>query len=172
MMPTLTFRSSDGRFGLLLDEHRAEELLRFARRAGRRETGGVLVGYYEHTLDRACVTQVSAPPPGSRGSGWTFERGSAGLREWLASLWNARRRTYYLGEWHFHPRASPEASGQDRAQMMALAASREYACPEPVLLILGGDPRDSWDMRAYVFPVRERGIELRRVLDVARADAQ
>jgi integrative and conjugative element protein (TIGR02256 family) len=164
MKPTLTFRSSDGRFGLLLDEHRVEELLRFTRRAARRETGGVLVGYYENTLDRACVTQVSPPPRGSHASGWTFERGAAGLREWLASLWNAPRRRYYLGEWHFHPRASPEASGQDRAQMMAFAASREYACPEPVLLILGGDPRDAWDVRAYVFSVRERCIELHRVV--------
>ena len=55
--------------------------------------------------------------------------------------------------------------------MMAFAASRDYACPEPVLLILGGEPRDAWDVRAYVFSVRESCIELHRVLDVVRSGA-
>src|SRR5262249_3629493 len=93
----------------------------------------------------------------------TFERGVDGLAAWLATLWRAPRKTYYLGEWHYHPHASPDASPQDRAQMITFSRNLAYACPEPLLVIVGGDPDGAWDARAYVFPVREGCISLRRV---------
>jgi len=152
MSETLDLWSTDRRFGLSLGRAQVRTLLRLTRSARAKETGGVLVGHYNDAFSRAEVCTVSSPPRDSK-AGWChFERGSAGLEAWLLKLWRASARTYYLGEWHFHPYASAEASAHDRAQMRAIAADTRYACPEPVLFILGGDPRGAWDARAYVFP--------------------
>lgn len=152
MSESLDLWSTDRRFGLSLGQAQVRTLLRFTRSAGAKETGGVLVGRYNDRFNRAEVRTVSSPPRDSK-AGWChFERGSAGLEVWLLKLWRARARTYYLGEWHFHPYASAEASAHDRAQMRAIAADTRYACPEPVLLILGGNPRGAWNALAYVFP--------------------
>jgi integrative and conjugative element protein (TIGR02256 family) len=159
----LVFRSRDYRFGLTLGQAQVRTLLRFTRTAGAKETGGVLVGRYSEELDLAYITQVSAPPRDSKAGGYSFERGYQGLQAWLLKLWRAPEPTYYLGEWHFHPYASPEASGPDREQMRSIAASASYACPEPVLLILGGDPKGAWDVRAYVFPQRAEVVPLCRM---------
>ncbi len=152
MSDAFELRSGSGRFALALGRSQVRALLRLTRNAGSQETGGVLVGRYTDACDRAEVRTVSRPPRDSK-AGWChFERGSAGLEAWLLKLWRASARTYYLGEWHFHPYASAEASAHDRAQMRAIAQDTRYACPEPVLLILGGDPRTAWQVRAYVFP--------------------
>jgi hypothetical protein len=36
--------------------------------------------------------------------------------------------------------------------MADVATDPAYRCTEPLLLILGGDPRKDWEVRAYVFP--------------------
>lgn len=165
MKKTLEFESHDKRFALTIPGPQVRALLGFARRAGRRETGGLLVGYYGAQLDRAHVTVVSPPPPDSRASGWSFERGVRGLTSWLADLWSSPTQRYYLGEWHFHPHASPEASRDDRRRMVGISANKGYRCPEPLLLILGGDPNARWEARAYVFPAAQpEASELRRVV--------
>ena len=164
MSKALEFRSRDTKFAVTIPGLQVKSLLNFACQAGRKETGGILVGYYSTKLDRAHVTIVSAPPPDSRAGGWSFQRGVRGLASWLGELWTAPARTYYLGEWHFHPYASPEASGHDRQQMRDISASADYRCPEPLLLILGGDPNGAWEPRVYVFPTAQaEPSDLRRV---------
>lgn len=160
MKSGLSFRSEDGRFRLELESRHVRALLRLAGRAGRRETGGVLVGHYNEELDCAHVTCVSPPPRGSSATGTRFERGAVGLGPWLQRLWTARRSAYYLGEWHFHPHASPEPSAQDCAQMKTLARRESVRCPEPILVVLGGDPHGEWDVRACVFPLGQDLVRL------------
>lgn len=134
------FVSQDGRFGLVLSESVVQEVFSLCARAGSKETGGILVGRYSESNNAAIVTKASPPPPDSR-SGWNwFTRGVRGLQRWLDSLWREPDRSYYLGEWHFHPGAAPVASDTDARQMEAIAADPKYNCPEPVLLIIGGTP--------------------------------
>jgi integrative and conjugative element protein (TIGR02256 family) len=163
MSLALAFRSADGRFGFVVPALQVRALLRFARKARHAETGGILVGSYSATLDCAHVTGVSAAPKDSKASGWSFERGVRGLERWLLKLWNVPQRSYYLGEWHFHPHASPEASLRDRTQMAAISQNPSYRCPEPLLLILGGDPNHIWNVRAYVFHADAVSLALERV---------
>jgi integrative and conjugative element protein (TIGR02256 family) len=146
----LVFRSEDGRLGVEICRSRANQLFRACVKAGQRETGGVLVGYYADDGECAYVTEVGRPPPDSESGPTWFRRGIGGLREWFEELWRARRRAYYLGEWHYHPSASPDASGEDRAQMMRISKDRKVRCPEPILLIVGGDAGSSWRANAYV----------------------
>ena len=46
---------------------------------------------------------------------------------------------YYLGEWHYHPKASPLPSSTDVNQMFRFANSSDLKCPEPILVIFGED---------------------------------
>ena len=153
--PDLSLRSSDHRFGLELPGPCLVQVLRLCEQAGLRETGGILVGYYTLNLDCAIVTKVVGPTSDSHSTRTQFYRGVAGLQARLDEQWEMQR--YYLGEWHYHPLAMPDASPGDRSQMAAIAASSEYNCPEPVLMIVGGDPRLGWNVRAYVQTV-ESGL--------------
>jgi hypothetical protein len=76
----------------------------------------------------------------------------------LEKLWP--KKDYYLGEWHFHPHAAAEPSGTDIGQMIEISTSTKYRCPEPLLLILGGDPNGSWHIRVFVFPRGATLLEL------------
>lgn len=54
-----------------------------------------------------------------------------------------KKRQYYLGEWHYHPNASPRPSKLDIETMLKLSKSEELHCPEPILLIVGGNS-ENW----------------------------
>ena len=73
-----------------------------------------------------------------------------GLQRSVNKLWKSR--SFYLGEWHFHPFAAPDPSGSDISQMCEIARAESCKCPEPVLVILGGDPAGEWQIRAFAFP--------------------
>lgn len=145
------FWSADRRFGLRVGEQAAARLLQFAVRSDRKETGGILVGFYTEALDCAVVTAVSGPPADSQSTKTWFARGVRGLQRWLERLWRTEG-DYYLGEWHAHPGSAPDPSPRDIEQMKQIATSELYRCPEPVLLIIGGDPQRHCEARAFVFP--------------------
>jgi integrative and conjugative element protein (TIGR02256 family) len=158
MMDELRFQSADGHFGLHLSANMVEALLHHCGEIRGRETGGILVGSYNPTHDCAIVSGVTpAPNDSTSGTTW-FHRGISGLQQLLNRLW--RRREYYLGEWHFHPAATPTPSGVDWQQMRDIAASGSYRCPEPILLIVGGDPVGAWQVRVFVSPVNRQPVEL------------
>lgn len=151
VMSETRYASDDGRFQVSVPSEQMVQMLSYCQVAQGKETGGVLAGYYLPPYDCAVVTEVSGPPADSRASRTRFQRGVRGLKQWLASLWNHSPRRYYLGEWHFHPYAAPHPSGDDCSQMREIAASPEYHCPEPLLMIVGGDPQGEWQLSAHVF---------------------
>ena len=128
-----------------------KKLLSECKKSNQYETGGVLWGKYNDVRTVAQVTELSGPPQDSCHGGFSFKRGIAGLQKIVDTLWNAPVRRYYLGEWHFHPLASPEPSSVDIAQMQKHAADRRLQCPEPILIVLGGDPRREWTVSVSVF---------------------
>lgn len=142
-MPEILLRSRDARFGLHLGAGHVERILELCADAGDDETGGVLLGRYNTRRDTALVTGVLGPPRDSgRGRTW-FHRGVDGVQRIIYRAWDLRRE-YYLGEWHFHPFAAPEPSPKDFRQMGEIADSASWKCPEPILLIIGGDPLTNW----------------------------
>jgi hypothetical protein len=44
--------------------------------------------------------------------------------------------------------------------MAEIAETESCRCPEPILLILGGDPDGVWDIRAFVFRRGHAHVEL------------
>lgn len=151
--------SRDGRFGIVLPEEQQECIRRECETANGSETGGILVGTYNDAHDCAFVSEVFGPPEDSKGGRFTFFRGVKGLQGILRRIWKEQRR-YYLGEWHFHPGGSPIPSGTDNDQMTSIAQDPLSKCPEPILVILGGNPKADWTIGAFVYTRTDGPIEL------------
>ncbi len=160
-MSSWSAQTTDGSYGLIIEAGALRDLDRMCAAAGDIETGGVLVGRYSADLTTAIVMEATPPPSDSRQGPFWFDRGVAGLREMLRRRWRSKERTYYVGEWHFHPTAHIAPSEEDVAQMYRICHDPNYHCTEPVLLILGrlsdGQERAA---RAFVFPGGERYLEL------------
>ena len=110
----------------------------------RKKLGGSSLVSIQKSRDWAVVTGVSgAPSDSSAGTIW-FHRGTAGLQKWLFRLWQGKHH-YYLGEWHFHPNGLAYPSHVDIDQMHTIATAESYRCPEPILLLIGGDPQERWE---------------------------
>lgn len=139
-----------------------QQINRECGRSGEIETGGILVGHYTTDQLMAVITEALPPPKDSaRGRSW-FHRGVNGLRGLLAKRWESQVRTYYIGEWHYHPASILEPSGDDLAQMYDISADPRYRCQDPVMLIVGQARQgDKQPVRAFVFPQGERHIEFR-----------
>lgn len=149
----------DLRFGVLLPDEPIQRMLHFCLAAGGNETGGIVVGHYDEGHHNAVITAISGPPLDSRATPVSFYRGTKGLAKWLRYLWDNHRH-YYLGEWHFHPGALPHPSRTDIQAMEECAKTPAFRCPEPLLVIVGGNPLASPSLNAFVMP---EGNELIRL---------
>lgn len=126
VMPPVEVRLSTDILAAVSDE---------AGRAGRDETGGILIGYYDGELTAVVDEVVPMPRDSTFGRSW-FRRGQHGLDDLLRNRW--RKGLHYVGEWHSHPGGDPAPSGPDRAAMSRIVADPLYRCPAPILLIVGG----------------------------------
>ncbi len=158
-MSDLLLWSKDRKYGLSLKESILLEGLKECADSDSQETGGILVGYYTTAHDCAVITALSGPPEDSIRKPSLFERGTRGIQSWIFNLWR-EQRYFYLGEWHFHPGGASVPSHDDTEQMRKLSKDRKLKCPEPILLIIGGDPKGAWTANAYVFPVGQEYVPL------------
>lgn len=126
-----------------------DEMLEMCRAAGKRETGGILIGRHSEDRSTAVILETTGRPKDSLFSWATFSRGSHGLRALLESRWS--ENSFYLGEWHFHPGGSPNPSHQDILSMKKIASDPDYQCPFPLLLIIGGNSRRDYLVSCTVF---------------------
>jgi len=112
------------------------------------ETGGVLIGNYSEDQRVAYVKSATPPPIDSKHYKCDFVRGVSNLKNILDSAWE--KGQYYIGEWHYHPSSSPLPSRTDRKQMMKLANNKKLNCPEPILIIIGGDDSE-WSISMSMY---------------------
>ena len=145
---TDVFVAEDQSLAVVVTQAILESLARHCSNAGKNETGGILIGHYTALRDQAVITRVTGAPPDSKAGPTWFVRGIAGLQQLIDAAW--RRRDYYIGEWHFHPFAAPEPSERDRRQIVEFAREPNYRCPEPILVIVGGDPKIGGDLAVAV----------------------
>jgi integrative and conjugative element protein (TIGR02256 family) len=140
--------SKNNRFGVRLSARAARRMIRSCRLSHPLETGGILIGTYTAARDCALIWIASgAPIDSSWGPTW-FKRGTRHLQRWLDALWH--KNQYYLGEWHYHPSAASTPSDRDRSQMKAISQAPQQHCPEPLLLIVGGDATQGYILKAFV----------------------
>ncbi|MGL6015028.1 MAG: Mov34/MPN/PAD-1 family protein, partial [Selenomonadaceae bacterium] len=126
-----------------------QNLIDFCINSSSHETGGILIGQYTENKMKAVVTKVIDAPADSIRQKYHFKRGIVGLQPLLNKLW--KKNEYYLGEWHFHPFSASNPSGTDDFQMFKFADDPRLNCPEPILLILGGNPNKSFDINVLLY---------------------
>lgn len=111
------------------------------------ETGGILIGSYSDDSLTAHISEVTNSPNDSVKKKVLFKRGINGLQKKLDTLWKDSQ--YYLGEWHYHPNSLPTPSHSDIEQMISLSYNIKLNCPEPILIILGGN-KNKWLLSVIV----------------------
>jgi integrative and conjugative element protein (TIGR02256 family) len=153
MNPQGRWSANNGEYLLEINSDAWQLLEAECAEANGRETGGILIGYYSDDYSTAVITEVTLPPKDSTsGANW-FVRGVTGLRTLLVRRWqNASRRTYYLGEWHYHPVNHIIPSDDDIKQMKEISHRPEYQCKEPIMLVIGNKLNASIQFRVFVFP--------------------
>ncbi|MFF2911147.1 Mov34/MPN/PAD-1 family protein [Paenibacillus sp. NPDC057934] len=149
---------NDFAYTVLLENELINQMLNFCRAKMPLETGGILVGEYSKNALSARIMYISGPPQDSKHRTHEFYRGTHNLESLLSDFWE--KGLFYLGEWHFHPKASPNPSLVDRKQMRKISNGNNYNCPEPILLILGGDPNEKWHISCSIFSNKHGWIEL------------
>lgn len=136
------FLAADRSIAVEIEPRAIRSMLNICSRAAGLETGGVLIGRYSPFGDRVIVSRVTGPPRDSRRFRFNFIRGIAGLTRRFEQAW--RDGLYYVGEWHLHPKGSPQPTDTDTKQVLEFSRQRDYHCPHPVLVVVGGDPSTEW----------------------------
>ncbi len=160
-MPEKGWWTVDDEYGVIVQDECWQSMVQECASAGEMETGGILIGYYTPDKATAVVTKAVGPPVDSeRGHTW-FRRGIAGLSAVLRRLWDQPRRTYYVGEWHYHPAARVEPSPDDLEQMVKISRASNYQCKEPIMLVIGNAVDGRRPIRAFVFPAGSAPREMK-----------
>lgn len=151
--------SADGKYGIRIPFELLESMQALCDRAVSLETGGILVGNYNENHDCALLSEITGPPVDSKRGSTMFFRGVKGLMGLLRSRWK-EQRTYYLGEWHFHPGGRPIPSSVDHEQMKSIAKDLACRCPEPLLLIMGQKTGSKRDFAVFIYPDGNNAISM------------
>ena len=159
----LEWRTGCEEYGLIINRAAWETIRNECAKSEKNETGGIVIGHYSEDNQTAIVCEAAPPTVDSRcGMNW-FWRGINGLRSLLIDRWNQNQRTYYLGEWHYHPAKIVEPSITDIKQMIDISQSKCYQCKEPILIIVGRECNKKTPVRAFVFPKGQRRREFIKV---------
>lgn len=144
----MIFKDKSQTYNIYLGKEIYKQMIGYCNESNPYETGGVLIGNYSHNQMIAEILQITPAPKNSQHLKYNFRRSSSGLKELLDSVWN--QGLYYLGEWHYHPNTSAVPSSTDLKQMFILSKNNALKCPEPILIIIGGN-KSNWQISASVF---------------------
>ncbi|MEN6552888.1 MAG: Mov34/MPN/PAD-1 family protein [Methanobacterium sp.] len=150
-MTIIRFKSFNHAFHVEIHENVLNDIKKECMKANAKETGGILIGSYSKEGDKATISNITGPPRDSKQHSCGFERGVNGLIKLLDSKWDSSSRKYYIGEWHFHPNSSPKPSTIDDKQMKQLSVDKLLKCPEPILLIVGGNQDEGWKLSLHLY---------------------
>lgn len=146
-----TSREGNG-WGFMLDADVLAKAECLRMKALPKETGGVLIGYFD--VPRRCIYVVDAlpPPPDSIEHETAFIRGYDGLQD---DLDRVKERTggqvTYVGEWHSHPDGADVDMSDDDKVLLATISGEVAADGWPgVVMIVGGKGRVGFHTRTVV----------------------
>lgn len=152
-MSSLRFKNFNNEFCVEIDDSILNDIKNECIKAGINETGGILIGKY-FNRNSATIIEITGPTDDSKQSKFELRSGTSGLIELLDNKWDLGQ--YYIGEWHSHPNSSPQPSEIDDTQMKQLSYDILLKCPEPILLIIGGNQYRGWDLSLNVYKEKNR----------------
>ena len=124
------------------------------RKAGKNETGGVLVGTFDLVRNMAHVVAALPAPPDSKQAPTYFIRGKKDLKPRIEALAaGSAGRLHYIGEWHSHPGAVPARPSDDDEGVFAHLKTHLGSIGSPYIMAICGE-RDSWIRAGWT----ERGM--------------
>lgn len=104
------------------------------------ETGGVLVGSYDHERKICYVVEIISSPDDSIESPNSYIRGSKGLLQRIKEIEDVTvNNLYYIGEWHSHPNNNTMQSINDKTLMRTIADHNAQQCCPGCMIIVGED---------------------------------
>jgi len=116
-----------------------EKVYLLGRRAGKKETGGLLLGFAHRKRRVIYVTDVLPPSRDSKGTPYAFKRG---VKDYPETLNEIEARTGgligYVGEWHTHPDGSLELSDTDMTAVEQIRAHLDAAGLPTHIMVFGG----------------------------------
>lgn len=145
----------DKRFGIIIEKSIIDKMKAICAVKPGVETGGILIGCYNEGHDKAIVSKITPAPKDSIHENCHFYRGIMGLQSLLDRFW--KQNKYYLGEWHYHPYSSPLASSYDLEQLKTFSEKLKLNCPEPIMIIMGGDPLYGIKIKSYI-AIRNKSV--------------
>jgi hypothetical protein len=109
------------------------------------ETGGVLIGSFDHQRKIAYIVDTIPSPADSEEWPTLYIRGSKGLKAEVAA---ARQRTrdmlHYVGEWHSHPDGYSCAPSGDDRKVFTWLNERMNIDGAPGLMLIAGQDEHAW----------------------------
>ena len=124
------------------------------RKAGRNETGGVLVGTFDLVRNVVHIVAALPAPPDSKQSPTYFIRGKENLKPRIEALAaGSAGRLHYIGEWHSHPGVVPARPSADDEGVFAHLETHLGSVGSPYIMAICGE-RDSWIRAGWT----ERGV--------------
>jgi len=133
----MRYVSNDNMFIVDIPQICVDQMVSLIKISDTNETGGIVIGNYSKDLQTAYLTHMSEAPADSKSGPMWFVRGTKGLCKLLLKF--KAKEKYYIGEWHYHPNGSSNPSPTDKKQIKEIAESKSYSCPEPILIIIGGN---------------------------------
>jgi hypothetical protein len=110
-----------------------------------KETGGILLCYFDLVLGRVFVADALPAPPDSLEENDGFVRGVTGLED---AVNTASMRTGhivgYIGEWHSHPPKHPSSPSEEDLVLLAHLATKLLEDGQPPLMLIVGEDGESW----------------------------
>ncbi|OAE12647.1 hypothetical protein AZH11_10660 [Pseudomonas simiae] len=137
-------RYQEGAMRVSMTDEVVSTMRELRRKAGRNETGGVLIGTFDLVRNVAHVVAALPAPPDSKQAPTYFIRGKKDLKpriEVLAA--GSAGRLHYIGEWHSHPGAVPARPSDDDEGVFAHLETHLGSVGLPHIMAICGE-RDSW----------------------------
>lgn len=120
----------------------AKKLVREAHDKYPYETGGLLIGYESEDGRESVVTTVVGPGLKAKHDRYNFVPDVAYHQRAAAEIYRSSgKRLTYLGDWHTHPRGSPQLSSQDARTLRRIARDQAQRLKNALMGILAVDPK-------------------------------
>ena len=134
-----------------------DECIVEADRFYRRETGGVLMGYWHDV--HAIVTSIIGPGPEALHGTHHFEPDQQWQVAEIARHYTATgRRETYIGDWHTHPGAkTAHLSWTDQRILRRIINTPSARVPHPVMIVVYGAP-GTWQTGAWLASLKPRQL--------------
>ncbi|MBU4535445.1 MAG: Mov34/MPN/PAD-1 family protein [Euryarchaeota archaeon] len=158
-MNKIRFKSTDNKFSAEITDEILNDIHGECIKSNDTETGGIIIGKYSEDRSNAIISSITGPPNDSKQGKCTFEIGVSGLDKILEDNLDLGYRC--IGDWHFHPNSSPRPSIIDDMQMKKFACNKPLNCPEPILLIIGGNQDKGWELSLHVY-TKDSKISLKK----------